>query len=56
MWWQACLHDTWAYTARFVQGDDRATRFLDETGARVRRLSSPEYRERLASRISRLLA
>jgi Ser/Thr protein kinase RdoA (MazF antagonist) len=56
MWWQSCLHDTWAYAARFVQGDDRVTRFLNETGARVRRLASAAYREWLAGSIRRLLA
>jgi len=56
MWWQGCLHSTWVYTTLFIQGDDRVTGFLEETGARVRRLSSPAYRERLAERIKRLLA
>ncbi|MEX0781719.1 MAG: phosphotransferase [Dehalococcoidia bacterium] len=52
MWWQARLHANWIYHKRFIQGDHRVDRFLDEEAALLRRFADPAYREWLADELA----
>ena len=52
LWWQVALHDTWAFTMVFIRGDERPARFLPEAAPRLRLLSDPAKRARLAALIA----
>lgn len=53
MWWQASLHNTWAFTEVFVRGDRSAGRFFAENDRHLRRFADPAFRTDLAERIAR---
>ncbi|MFN0145285.1 MAG: phosphotransferase enzyme family protein [Dehalococcoidia bacterium] len=47
-WWQSTLHNSWTFTEVFIRGNDAVRVFLPELGPRLRRLSDPVFRTRLA--------
>jgi Ser/Thr protein kinase RdoA (MazF antagonist) len=49
MRWQAMLNGTWVYRAAFIEGNDRASRFLIEEAAELRRWSDGAFRAWLAA-------
>ena len=48
MWWQAQLHSTWSYRARFIEGNHAAAQFLEPHQRMLTLLRDPAYRHRLA--------
>jgi Ser/Thr protein kinase RdoA (MazF antagonist) len=52
-WWQSSLHNTWAYTAVFEDGNARGARFLPEIEPRLMRLADVGVRERLAAHVAK---
>lgn len=52
-WWQALLHDTWVYTARFIQGARNVEQFFPESADHIRRFSDPAYRAELTAMLVR---
>ncbi len=48
IWWQSSLHDTWVFSAVFIQGNSRVERFLAEKAPLLRRWSDSAYRARVA--------
>jgi Ser/Thr protein kinase RdoA (MazF antagonist) len=51
MWWQASLHNTWAYTQSFIKGNRRADRFFESNDRQLRLFADPEFRAGLVDRI-----
>ena len=49
MWWQAAIHDTWVFSAVFIEGNSRVERFLPEKAPLLRRWSEPGYRAGVAA-------
>ena len=47
LWWQLRLHGTWAYRARFIDGDLRAHQFLADEDAVLRQFADHSARNRL---------
>lgn len=47
MWWQAQLHDAWAYRARFIEGNRAAGQFIEPHRRLLAQLAEPAYRESL---------
>jgi Ser/Thr protein kinase RdoA (MazF antagonist) len=47
LWWQLRLHGTWAYRARFIDGDLRAHQFLAGEDAMLRQFADHSARARL---------
>lgn len=47
MWWQAQLHDTWVFRARYIEGNRAVEPYLEDHAQRLRELSRAEYREDL---------
>ena len=52
MWWQAQLHSTWVYRARFIEGTRAAGQFLEPHDRLLTALRDPAYRRTLASTLA----
>jgi Ser/Thr protein kinase RdoA (MazF antagonist) len=52
-WWQSSMHNTWAYTDVYDDGNARSARFLPEIEPRLMRLADVGFRERLAALLER---
>ncbi|MBA4179561.1 MAG: hypothetical protein C0506_03135 [Anaerolinea sp.] len=51
MWWQAQLHSTWAYRARFIEGNRAAAQFLEPHRRMLTALRDRDYRQMLLARL-----
>ena len=51
MWWQAQLHNTWVYTARFVEGNRAAGQFLEDHYEMITMFKDPGFRQQIAARL-----
>lgn len=49
MWWQAQLHDTWAFRQRFIEGDTTVDSALASEARRLDQFADPAFRSRLAA-------
>ncbi|GAB4330027.1 MAG: phosphotransferase [Dehalococcoidia bacterium] len=53
MWWQAQLHDTWAFRQRFIEGNRAVDPFFPDDAQRFERFSDPAFRHWLAEALHR---
>ena len=51
MWWQAQLHNTWVYTARFIEGNRAAGQFLEDHYEMITMFKDPSFRVEIAARL-----
>jgi homoserine kinase type II len=56
LWWQLRLHGTWAYRARFIDGDLRAHQFLAGEDAMLRQFAGHPARVRLVDALQARLS
>ena len=51
MWWQSQLHNTWVYTARFIEGNRAAGQFLEHHFKIITTFQDPAFRAQVAARL-----
>ncbi|MEP7215846.1 MAG: phosphotransferase [Anaerolineaceae bacterium] len=51
MWWQSQLHNTWVYTARFIEGNRAVGQFLEDHFQMITMFKDPAFRHQLAVRL-----
>lgn len=53
LWWQSRLGGTWVWSAFFLEGNERVSRFFPETIAALRQLADPSWRRETERRLVR---